>query len=264
MLELSRLSIGFRRPAGLWRREVVPALRGVSLDVRAGEVLAVIGASGAGKSLLAQAVLGLLPANAVLAGAMRFQGAPLDPAMLRGRRIALVPQSIAWLDPLVRAGRQVEWAAGRAGLPAALRQPAATAALARFNLGAAASRRFPHQLSGGMARRAMLAIATLGQADLLVADEPTNGLDPENAARVLGHLRALADAGRGVLVISHDLSAVLPQADRVAILRDGALQETAPATAFRGRGEALASSYARALWQALPESGFHPAEASPC
>ncbi|HWX50840.1 MAG TPA: ATP-binding cassette domain-containing protein [Roseomonas sp.] len=260
MLEVARLSIGFRRPLGLWRREIVPALRDISLQVQAGEMLAVIGASGAGKSLLAQAILGLLPAHAVLSGALRYRGAPLDPAALRGRRIALVPQSIAWLDPLVRTGRQVEWAAGRAGLPAAARRPAATAALARFGLGAAAARRFPHQLSGGMARRAMLAMATLGQAELLIADEPTNGLDPENAARVLNHLRTLADAGRGVLVISHDLAAVLPLADRVAILRDGALQETAPAAAFRGNGAALASPYARALWRALPEIGFLPAE----
>ncbi|MDJ0387965.1 ATP-binding cassette domain-containing protein [Roseomonas sp. E05] len=261
MLEVSRLSIGFRRPRGLWRREVVPALRDVSLRVRAGEVLAVIGASGAGKSLLAQAILGLLPPNAAMSGEMRFQGAPLDAPRLRGRRVALVPQSIAWLDPLVRAGRQVEWAAGRAGLPAPDRAPAAAAALARFGLGMAAARRFPHQLSGGMARRAMLAIAALGEAELLIADEPTNGLDPENAARVLGHLRARADAGRGVLVISHDLAAVLPLADRVAILREGALQETAPAAAFQGNGMALASPYARALWQALPEVGFLPAEA---
>jgi len=260
MLEVSQLSIGFRRPLGLWRREVVPALRDVSLHVRAGEVLAVIGASGAGKSLLAQAILGLLPGNAELSGRLRFQGAPLDPATLRGHRIALVPQSIAWLDPLVRAGRQVEWAAGRAGLPTAQRASAAATALARFGLDSAAARRFPHQLSGGMARRAMLAIATLADAELLIADEPTNGLDPENAGRVLGHLRMLADSGRGVLVISHDLAAVLPQADRVAILSDGTLQETAPAAAFRGRGEALASPHARALWQALPEAGFLTAE----
>src|SRR5690606_8717027 len=111
MLEVSRLSIGFRRPVGLWRREVVAALREISLEVRAGEVLAVIGASGAGKSLLAQAILELLPANALLSGTIHFQGAPLDAAALRGRQIALVPQSIAWLDPLVRMGRQVEWAA---------------------------------------------------------------------------------------------------------------------------------------------------------
>lgn len=261
MLEIESLSIGFRRHAGLLRRVTQPALRDISMTLGKGELLAVVGASGAGKSLLALAVLGLLPGNAVVQGLVRFQGAVLDAAAqatLRGRRIGFVPQSLAWLDSLVPAGRQVEWAAGRAGLPSAKRSPAAQAMLGRFGLTAAAGRAFPHALSGGMARRVMMAMAAVGHAELIIADEPTNGLDPRNSAGVLAHLRALADAGRAVMVISHDLPAVLPQADRICILRDGAMEAVLPASAFRDDGRRLRSAYARALWQALPEVAFQP------
>jgi peptide/nickel transport system ATP-binding protein len=259
MLQVEALSLSLLRYTGWFRRSPLPLLHDISLSLQAGEVLAVIGASGAGKSLLAQAILGLLPLQARLRGSLRFQGEALTPerqAALRGRRIALVPQSVAWLDPLARSGRQLHWAAGRAGLAAAARPGASREALRRFGLGDAVPGAFPHELSGGMARRVMLAMATIGAAELVVADEPTNGLDPVNAALVLRHLRGLADAGRGVMIVSHDLVSVLPVADRVCILRDGSSQELAEAASFRGDGAALRSPYARALWRALPDVDF--------
>jgi peptide/nickel transport system ATP-binding protein len=258
MLEVQDLSVSFARYDGWLRRRSVRVLDGVAFAVERGEVHAVIGASGAGKSILAQAILGLLPPNARTDGFIRFDGDLLTPerlALLRGRRIALVPQSVAALDPSARAGRQVAWAARRAGAPRD-GAGAADAALGRFGLDAAAGRLFPHQLSGGMARRVLLAIASVGGADLVISDEPTTGLDPENKAVALAHLRALADRGRGVVVVTHDLSAVLPVADRVTILRDGTAVETADAAAFEGRGGALRTDYARALWRALPRNDF--------
>ena len=101
-----------------------------------------------------------------------------------------------------------------------------------------------------------MAIATIGQADLLVLDEPTTSLDPDNIRTTMTHLRALADEGRAVLVITHDIAAVLPIADELTILRDGAGIETAPAAAFAGTGDGLRTSYARALWRALPQNAF--------
>ncbi|RUT35153.1 ABC transporter ATP-binding protein [Arsenicitalea aurantiaca] len=259
MLEITDLSIAFRRYGPLLTRRETRMLGPLELTLSRGEVLAVVGASGAGKSLLAHAIFGVLPGNAVVSGALRLDGTPLDAARqaaLCGRLMALVPQSITHLDPLVRAGRQVGWAAGRSGHARRARHGLARDALARFGLGPDAARAYPHALSGGMARRVMLAMASVGSADLIVADEPTNGLDPENAGRVLDHLRSLADRGRAVMMITHDLTGALGHADRVAILREGQLVEIAPATAFRGAGEGLASPYARALWQALPANGF--------
>ncbi len=259
MLEVNHLSVSFRHYIGLLRRTSVTALRDVSVTVAAGEVLGVIGGSGAGKSLLAHAVLGILPSNAEARGEVRFMGEALTPERLkrlRGRRMALVPQSIAALDPLARTRRQVTWAALRAGAERGAASSLAASALQRFGLDDRVSRAFPHQLSGGMARRVLMAIATVGHADLLIVDEPTTGLDPENVTAAMGCLRAWADSGKAVLVITHDVAAALPVADRITILHDGVSIETAPSRAFVGAGDALKTAYARALWRALPQNDF--------
>jgi peptide/nickel transport system ATP-binding protein len=259
LLEIDSLSLHFRRYDGLFRHVEAEALGAISLALSAGEVLAVVGASGSGKSLLAHAILGILPGNAVLRGALRFDGRPLDAAAkaeLCGRRIGLVPQSVSYLDPLARNGDQLRWAALRSGRSRRDAAHGARPALAAVGLDPAIARDFPHSLSGGMARRLAMAIATVGDADLVIADEPTNGLDPENAERVLGTLAALARRGKGVMLITHDLVAALPHADRVAILDGGRLIDIEPATAFSGRGDGLRSAYSRALWRALPQNDF--------
>lgn len=223
MLTIRGLSVSFARYRG-FRRVEDTALSGIDLCLRAGEVVGVVGSSGAGKSLLAHAILGVLPPNAVQRGTIHAE------------RAGLVPQRISHLDPLARIGQQVHWAGGIA--------PKALAPL------------YPHQLSGGMARQALLAIATARAPRLLVADEPTAGLDPSRRAEVLAHLRRHADAGGAVLLISHDLIAALPICDRVALLEDGRMRGIEDARAFCGDGAGL-SPHARALWRALPENGFH-------
>jgi len=257
LLSVQDFSVGFRRYDGLLHQRIVLALQGLSFGLDRGEVLAMVGASGAGKSLLAHALFDILPPNAITAGQLLLDGVKLErsnwPAH-RGRRIGLVPQSASHLDPLTRCAKQLAWAARRSGRKvgkAALNQT-----LARFGLDASTAHAFPHQLSGGMARRLMLAIATIGQPDLIVADEPTSGLDPSNAIAVLTHLRQLADAGNGVLLITHDLAQALPFANRVAILQHGKLVDVEPASAFSGNGAALQSAYARALWHSMPENHF--------
>lgn len=258
LLSVDRLTVAFRRYRGLLAEIDIDCLADLSLDVARGEVVAVFGASGAGKSLFAHAMLGLLPGNAVVTGSIRFEGERLDAARiaaLRGRRIALVPQSISHLDPLATIGRQLGWAARRAGRPGFTRTDA-VAALDHFGLDEPVLQSYPHTLSGGMARRVMLAIASVGDPDLVIADEPTNGLDPDNAGKVFGFLRGFADQGKGVVVISHDLAAAVASADRVAVLRDGALVATEAAATFMDNGGAGLSPYARALWRALPQHEF--------
>lgn len=260
LLSVDRLTVAFRRYRGLIGRVDIDCLADLSLDVERGEVVALFGASGAGKSLFAHAVLGLLPPNAVVAGSIRLEGERLDAAriaVLRGRRIALVPQSLSHLDPLATVGKQIGWAAKRAGRRGFMRSDA-VAALDRFGLDASVLASYPHTLSGGMARRVMLAIASVGDPDLIIADEPTNGLDPDNALRVFGFLRGFADEGKAVVVISHDLAAAVASADRVAVLRDGALVAVESAATFRDGGEGL-SPYAWALWRALPQHEFSEA-----
>lgn len=255
MLQVNNLSIAFRRYSGLFRQENITRLHKLSLTLNAGEVLAVIGHSGAGKSLLAHAILGLLPDNTVQSGEIIFKNQRVDEKSLktlRGKDIALLPQQISYLDPTAHIGSQIRWAAKRAHA-----KPEIAERLQAVGLEENVAKLYPHQLSGGMARRVLMTQATAGGAKLLIADEPTAGLDPENRDSVLDQLRHYADQGGAALLITHDLIPVLSRADRVAILNEGELCCLAPTSAFVGAGEALASAYARALWQALPQNGFH-------
>jgi peptide/nickel transport system ATP-binding protein len=257
LLRVEKLSLAFRRYDGLLRQDTSTVLRDLSFELERGEVLAMVGASGSGKSLLAHALLGILPDNSMQSGTMLLDDVVLDPSRwpdYRGRRIGLVPQSIAHLDPLVRCGRQLAWAAQRCGQPSG--RDAVEFALNRYGLDRTVISAFPHQVSGGMARRLLLAIGSIGNPDLIVADEPTSGLDPDNIRRVLEQLRRMANAGCGVLLITHDLALALPFADRVAVLHDGQLDSVEPAMAFSGDGSRIQSAYAQNLWRALPENAF--------
>lgn len=258
MLEVQDMRLSFSRYRTLLRREWLPVLNGVSVSVQRGELVSLIGASGAGKSLLAHAVLGILPSTTKLSGSMQFEGQPLTPARqnaLRGKRIALVPQAITYLDPTARANAQVSWAATAAKLgTGAVASKLAHDELLRYGLPEVAHSRFPHQLSGGMARRVLTAIATVSQADLLIADEPTSGLDPEVCHMALTHLRSLADSGKAVLVITHDLNAVRHFTDRIVVMQGGRTVDAVDATTFAS-GQAT-HPFTRALYHALPQNGF--------
>lgn len=249
LLEIRDLSLRF--PCG-----GMP-LEDVTLTAQPGEMLAIVGASGAGKSLLARAVLHLPPPNARMRGEIRLNGEAVTPAKaarLRGKVLALVPQSVTFLDPMATVGQQLLWAADRAGRPRRGFSVAET--LAGVGLPREAARFYPGAISAGMARRVLLAAALIGDPDVVLADEPTDGLDPGNLRLVLARLRALADAGRTVVVITHDLISVLPHADHVAVMLKGRVLAVERAAAFSGAGEALCADWSRRLWTALPQNGF--------
>ncbi|MDR1193132.1 MAG: ABC transporter ATP-binding protein [Peptococcaceae bacterium] len=229
------------------------AVRSLSLDARRGEILAVIGSSGAGKSLLAGAILGILPANALVKGELLYNGEVLTPAsqrQYRGTEIVLIPQSVDYLDPLMRAGKQV---AGARGDKKGQRE-----AFKRYGLDPRAERMFPFQLSGGMARRMLIAAAVITKPQLIVADEPTAGLDGELALETLRHFRQLADGGAAILLITHDIDLALAAADRIAVFYAGTVVEIAPAADFRQGKAALRHPYSKALIDALPGNAFTP------
>ncbi len=258
MLSVRHLSISFTMyDVGLHQRDLM-VISDLSLDVEAGEVAAVVGSSGSGKSLLAHAVLGILPPNACASGELVFKGLPLTPARqaaLRGREMALIPQSVSFLDPLMRVGMQARRAAQLAGRAIEAHQ-GQRQAFARYGLGAHVERLYPFQVSGGMARRVLTAMATVGRADLIVADEPTPGLHPAAVTETLGHLRQLADQGKAVMLITHDLEAALTVADKVAVFYAGNTVEVANRADFAEGTDALRHPYTRSLWKALPQNGF--------
>ncbi len=241
--------------AGRVRKRVV---EGLSLTVRAGEVLALVGASGSGKSLLADALLGLYEPNVEVTGRIRFDGEPMDArslARVRGNGISLVPQSVGNLDPLVRVGRQVQGFARAGRAERRRRERRQRELFEAYGLAPEVARMYPHELSGGMARRVLLMCALMDDPKLIVADEPTPGLDLDLAVRALDDLRAFADAGGGVLLITHDIELALRAADRVAVFRDGRVVEETGVESFSSP-ERLSHPYSRALWHAMPEHGF--------
>lgn len=259
LLDVAGLSVTFVQYAQGLRRRHLQVVTDLDLRVDAGELVAIVGASGSGKSLLAHALLGLLPDNARERGTVRFDGATLshpDRARLRGSAIALIPQTVASLDPMATVGSQVRRAAALAGRSDPV--TAAATALTERRLDPSVEHRYPHELSGGMARRVITAIALIGKPRLVIADEPTPGLHPEIVAEALGTLRNLADDGAAVALITHDLEAALQVADRVAVFYAGTTVEVAPVDAFSMDGVHLHHPYSRALWRALPRNGFSP------
>ncbi|MCP2167791.1 ATP-binding cassette domain-containing protein [Goodfellowiella coeruleoviolacea] len=238
------------------------AVRGVSLRVAAGECLALVGESGSGKSVTARALLGLAQRQArVSATRLEIAGRDArawtrrDWRRARGRLVGFVQQdALGALDPLRRIGQELAEALR-------LHHRLTPARLCRRSVELLESvgvpdpaRRldqYPHELSGGLRQRVLIATALAGRPAFLVADEPTTALDTTVQRQLLALLREITEAGTGVLLISHDLAAVGAVADRVAVLRDGRIVEQGPTRQVLG---APAHEYTRALLAAVPSA----------
>ncbi|HWP95664.1 MAG TPA: ABC transporter ATP-binding protein [Syntrophomonadaceae bacterium] len=256
ILEVEDLSVSFTQYTSGLKQQELQVISNLDVAIHPGEIVAVVGASGSGKSLLAHAILGILPGNASITGSIRYAGQELTEKLqtrLRGREIALVPQSVTYLDPLMRVGKQVGSSIKDGDPTNVLDQ-----VFRRYQLQPGVKRLFPHELSGGMARRILVATALLSEARLIIADEPTPGLDPAVLGETLSHFRELADQGRAVMLITHDIETALNIADRIAVFYAGTTVEVAPAEDFCGQGESLRHPYSQALWRALPQNEFHP------
>jgi peptide/nickel transport system permease protein len=216
-------------------------VRGVSLTVRRGEILGLVGESGSGKSQTAFAVLGLLPPQArTVAARMTFDGqdlrglAPAELNRLRGRRIGYIPQEpISNLDPSFRIGTQLtEPMRHHLGLSRESARAEALRLLAKVGINdpERVFGSYPHQISGGMAQRVLIAGAVSCNPDLLIADEPTTALDVTVQAEVLDLIRELqAERGMGVVLVTHNFGVVADLCDTVAVMQSGSIVETAPA-----------------------------------
>lgn len=244
MLEVRGLTVA----VGVERRPPLPVVRGVDLTLRRGEVLGLVGESGTGKTLTALALMGLAPPGAQVGGSVRLLGEELlglpvrELARIRGRRIAMVFQDpLHAFTPVQRVGDQIAEALRIHHHPRPRRESAQRRAVELLDFVGVprpgwAARAYPHQLSGGMRQRAMIAMAMANNPDVLVADEPTSALDVTVQAQVL---EALADArretGAALLLVTHDLGVVAGTADRVAVLYAGRIVETGPVEAVLTR-----------------------------
>ncbi|MFC5827909.1 dipeptide ABC transporter ATP-binding protein [Nonomuraea insulae] len=262
LLDVENLSVSFHGAV---------AVDGVSFSIAPGECLALVGESGSGKSVTARALVGLAGKGAkVRAGRLVLDGQdlrghrPRDWRRLRGRRIGLVLQdALTALDPLRTVGAEVA-----EGLRAhRLASRGEVAGRVSELLGAVGvpnpderRHQYPHQLSGGLRQRALIAGALAGEPELLIADEPTTALDVSVQARILDLLAERRAAGTALLLISHDLAVVARLADRIAVMRAGRIVELGPA------GEVLSEPrhpYTRELLAAVPSAAPRPARTFP-
>ncbi|MGG5817682.1 ABC transporter ATP-binding protein [Falsiroseomonas sp. HW251] len=254
LVEIRDLHVDFPGPSGR-----VPAVRGVSI-VMAREKLGIVGESGSGKSVTGRALMRLLPPQArVAAQALRFDGIDVaaasarDMQKLRGARIGLILQDPKFsLNPVMTAGQQIAeaWAAHRKGSAKEARD-AAFELLEQVLI--RDPRRvydaYPHQLSGGMGQRVMIAMMLAPQPDLLIADEPTSALDATVQAEILRLIdRLVSDRGMGLMLISHDLPLVSRFCDRVAVMYAGHVLEELPASELHNAQHA----YTRGLLDCMP------------
>jgi peptide/nickel transport system ATP-binding protein len=222
------------------RRGTLVAVDDVSFDIMPGEVLGVVGESGAGKSLTGTAVIGLIePPGRIGAGEIRLKGERIDDLppermrRIRGKRIGVVFQDpLTSLDPVYRIGDQLtETIITHTGIAAAQARRRAIALLSEVGLPAPQTRidNYPHQFSGGMRQRVVLALALAVNPELVIADEPTTALDVSVQAQIIALLKRLCrDHGAAVMLITHDMGVIAEAADRVAVMYAGRVVEIGP------------------------------------
>lgn len=253
LLKVENLNISFWQYTNFLKRKKLDVIKNMNLTVNSHEIVAVIGASGSGKSILAHSILGLLPYNSETNGNIILNGKTLsqkDKENLRGTEMVLVPQSVQYLDPLMKIGSQIV-----GENPTAEKTSKMENLLVRYGLGKDTAKKYPFELSGGMTRRTLISTAVMKNPKLIIADEPTPGLHIEVAKRVMGHFKELAENGAGVLLITHDLELALSVADKVVVLYDGETVEFTQAKNFNST-ETLTHPYTKALLQSMPKNGF--------
>lgn len=254
-LDVRGLRISFKGEQG-----PVQVVRGVDFHVRRDETLAIVGESGSGKSLTALAVMGLLPPAAKVSGSVEIAGLRVSDLRenqwgdVRGKRVAMIFQNpMSSLNPVLTIGEQLtETILRHQSVDRAEARRIAITLLERMRLPDAPGqfRSFPHELSGGMRQRVMIAIAIANRPDVLIADEPTTALDASVQNEILDLLQEIqAETGMAILLITHDLGLVSHRADRVAVMYAGSLVEENPAADVI---QSARHPYTRALIGARP------------
>ena len=257
LLEVNNLSISFTQYVQGLNRHDLRVISDLSIDVDENEIVAILGSSGSGKSLLAHSILGILPYNSHVTGELKYNGQILNQELkekLRGHEICLIPQSVNFLDPLMKVSEQAigECADENERHEKKIRQ---REIFDKYGLDESVDDLYPFELSGGMARKVLLSTALIDNPKLLIADEPTPGLDAVSVKETIEDIRNLKENGKGVLLITHEIDVALKTADRIAIFYSGYVIEINTVENFRNVENVL-HPYSKALIKSLPRNGF--------
>ena len=257
LLEVNNLSIAFTQYVQGLNRHDLKVISDLTIDVNENEIVAILGSSGSGKSLLAHSILGILPYNAHVTGEIKYGGNVLDQDLkekLRGKEICLIPQSVNFLDPLMKVSEQAigECKDEKEHAEKKIKQ---REIFDKYGLDESVDDLYPFELSGGMARKVLLSTALIGNTKLLIADEPTPGLDKKSVEETITDIKNLKENGKGVLLITHEIDVALRTADRIAIFYSGYVIEINNVENFKNADDVL-HPYTKALINSLPRNGF--------
>lgn len=260
LLEIDNLRVSYRTPQG----EAV-AVDGVSFVLNAGDYLGLVGESGCGKSTIAKAILGILPPSACITGSMRLNGreliglSPSELRRIRWRDIALIPQNaMNGFDPVYTIEKQLDEAiAAHSEMPTAERAKRIAELFAMVGLPAPRLKDYAHQFSGGMRQRAMIAMALALDPKLIVADEPTTGLDVIIQDQILERVAEIhTTSGNVMLLITHDMAVVSENCDRIAVMYAGRIMEIGSTDVFLSP----VHPYTMGLCNAFPDAARRESE----
>ncbi len=257
LLEVNNLSISFTQYVQGLNRHDTKVISDLTIDVDESEIVAILGSSGSGKSLLAHSILGILPYNSHVTGEIKYKGQILDQELkekIRGKEISLIPQSVNYLDPLMKVSEQ---AIGECKdeKEHAERKKVQREIFSKYGLDESVDDLYPFELSGGMARKVLLSTALVRDPTLLIADEPTPGLDKKSVEETIKDLKNLKEQGKGILLITHEIDVALRTADRIAIFYSGYVIEINTVENFKNVDRIL-HPYSKALINSLPKNGF--------
>lgn len=252
ILEVENLSIAFQQYYQNTKQRYIKPVKDLSIEIKEAEIMAIVGASGSGKSLLAHAILGVLPSNSEIKGVMKYRGNAITKAdieKMRGNKIRYIPQSVKYLDPTMKVGKQLKINLKNKTKEEILKK------LKQFSLDKEVYDYYPHQLSGGMLRRILFLSCLTEHTELIIADEPTPGVHPEILEELLQSFLSFKEKGISVIFITHDMKAALKIADRVATFKEGKVIDISyPSDILNGNPNL--NDYVKKLWNSQPSNRF--------
>lgn len=254
ILKVQNYKIGFNQYYKLIKRRQIWPVKEINLTIKEKEILAIVGASGSGKSLLAHGIMGILPNNSIQKGQIYFKDKPLDKNNRKeviGSKIKFIPQSVRNLDPTRKVGKQLE---ETLNLDDKDKKSYVINLLKSLSLDEKVYDLYPHQLSGGMVRRILVATCYGDNTELIIADEPTPGIHPEVLEEMMNEFKEFKEKGNSILFITHDMKMAMKIADRVAFFWDGRIIDVN--TTEEILNEDLSSSFALKLWKAQASNKF--------